>query len=64
MKKTFFPKWIKFLTFSSLIQYITNFGLKWLEFNENDNHAFINVNQKNIFQIFKNFYSKIFEIAF
>ena len=63
MKKTFRQKLIKFPTFSFLIQYITYFGLKWLEFNENDNHAFINVTKKYIFQILMNFYSKIFEMA-
>jgi hypothetical protein len=62
MKKTFFPKLIKFITFSFLIQYIANFGLTWLEFIENNNHAFTNVNKKNIFQILVKFYSKIFEI--
>ena len=55
---------IKFITFSFLIQYIANFGLTWLEFIENNNHAFTNVNKKNIFQILVKFYSKIFEIEF
>ena len=49
MKNTFCQKLLKFITFAFPIQFTPNLSLKWLEFNENDRYAFINLNQKEYF---------------